>query len=226
MAIKHMGACNKKWPVAFAGSISLAYFIFALPFHIPLALYAVYNFKELINSRFPQDRFLTLLVVPSLFLALTLIAYSIYRQRINIKYFRRFFEESGLNVPLPLNIAKARTGLFYLALDTKNGTLLYINHPDTTVFNFFFPKDVCVMGFGMHDWECVEMEGNKLTIYTGNPELPSISITTRKANPLFEKLQALRQKTWTYEHNVPGYVEHQAKRIADARGLNLILPPN
>lgn len=104
--------------------------------------------------------------------------------------------------------------------------MLYINHPDTTIFNFFVPKDVRVMGFGMHDWKSIEVEGKTLTIYTGKPELPSISISTGKASELYEKINAMRNQDWTYENNVPGYVEHQAKRIADEHGLNLILPPN
>ncbi|MFN3071960.1 hypothetical protein ACKWMY_28175, partial [Serratia sp. J2] len=61
-------------------------------------------------------------------------------------------------------------------------TLLYINHPDTTIFNFFAPKDVRVMGFGMNDWKSVEVEGKQLTIYTGITELPSVSISTGKAS--------------------------------------------
>lgn len=226
MAVKYHDTYTKKWSVAFIGSLAIVYLIFVLPFHIPLAAYAIYNFQELIHSQFIQDRLLTLLIIPSMFLSLIIVTYSIYRQRTNICHFKTFFAESGVNVPFESDIAKAGTGLYYLALDTKNGTLLYINHPDTTILNFFFPKDVRVMGFGMYDWESVEVGDDQLTIYTGKPELPSISVKTRKANQIFEKIQAMRSQTWNYENSIPGYVEYQAKRIADAKGLNLILPPH
>lgn len=225
MTVKHIDTYSKNWTVSAAGVLSFAYCIFALPFHIPLAIYAILNFQELINSRFLEDRILTLLAL-SLFLTLFVIFYSINKQRKNIKAFASFFKESGLNVPQPQNIAMNRTGWGYLAIDTKKGTILYINHPDTTLLNFFSPKDVRVMGFGMYDWKSIEVEGNTLRIYTGIPELPSVAISTGKASQLYEKINAMRNQTWTYEYNVPGCVEHQAKRIADEQGLNLILPPN
>lgn len=225
MTVKHIDTYSKNWPVASAGVLSFAYCIFALPFHIPLAIYAIFNFQELINSRFLEDRILTILA-PSIFLTLFVMVYSIQKQRNNIKAFTSFFKESGLNDPQPHNTAMNLTGWGYLALDTKNGTLLYINHPDTTIFNFFFPKDVRVMGFGMYDWKSIEVEGNTLKIYTGIPELPSVAIATGKASQLYEKINAMRNQTWTYEYNIPGCVEHQAKRIAEEQGLNLIMPPN
>ncbi|WP_337263692.1 MULTISPECIES: plasmid IncI1-type surface exclusion protein ExcA [unclassified Serratia (in: enterobacteria)] len=225
MTVKYIDTYSKKWSVALVGVLSFAYCIFALPFHIPMAIYAIHNIQELMSSRFQQDRILTILLITSLFLSLFIIVYSIRKQRKNIKAFTSRFSELDLSNPQPQNTVMNRTGWGYMALDTKKGTLLYINHPDTTVFNFFFPKDVRVMGFGMYDWKSIEVEGNTLRIYTGNPELPSITIATGKANQLYEKINAMRNQTWTYEYSIPGYVEHQAKRIADAQGLNLILPP-
>ncbi|EEP98792.1 hypothetical protein yruck0001_7990 [Yersinia ruckeri ATCC 29473] len=173
-----------------------------------------------------QDIPLVWFIWASLLVVISLTTYAIYRQNKNIKAFTSYFSEKHFNEASPSNTAKSWTGLSYLALDTKNGTLLYINHPDTTIFNFFSPKDVRVMGFGMYDWKSIEVEGNTLKIYTGIPELPSVAISTGKASQLYEKINAMRNQTWTYENNVPGYVEHQAKRIADEQGLNLILPPN
>lgn len=222
MAVKYIDTYSKKIPVAIAGSLAIIYCIFALPFHIPMGIYAIYNFQELINSK---QKSITIFIILSFFFAIFIIANSIYRQRRNIKAFTSFFSESDLSTPQAHNIAMSRTGWGYLGLDTKNGTMLYINHPDTTIFNFFFPKDVRVIGFGMYDWKSIEVDGNTLRIYTGIPELPSVSINTGKANQMYEKINAMRNKTWTYENNVPGYVEHHAKQIADAHGLNLILPP-
>ncbi|WP_275092428.1 hypothetical protein [Mixta mediterraneensis] len=42
---------------------------------------------------------------------------------------------------------------------------------------------------------------------------------------MYEKIYAMRNQNWTYENNVPGYVEHQAQRIAEKNGINLVLPP-
>lgn len=226
MTVKHIDTYSKNWPVAAVGVVSFGYLLFVFPFHLGLAgwFYAVKD-----DSRYgirPQDVPFASFLWISLAIVIGLVAYSIIKQRKNIKAFSTFFRESELCTPSPQNIARDRTGWGYLGLDTKNGTLLYINHPDTTIFNFFFPKDVRVMGFGMYDWKSIEVEGNTLRIYTGNPELPSIAIVTGKASQLYEKINAMRNQTWTYENNVPGYVEHQAKRIADAKGLNLILPPN
>lgn len=226
MTIKHIDTYSKKMPVAFVGSLAIVYCIFALPFHIPMAIYAIFNFQDLMSSRFQQDRILTIFLILTFLLAIFVITYSAYRQRKNVKAFTSYFKESGMSDPLPHNVAMSRTGWGYLALDTKNGTLLYINHPDTTILNFFFPRDVRVMGFGMNDWKSVEVQGNKLTIYTGNPELPSVLMETSKASQLYEKINAMRHQVWTYENNIPGYVEHHAARIAARQGINLILPPN
>lgn len=225
MTVKHLDTYSKKWLVALAGTLSGMYLFFVLLFHFIFASWLyLYRNDENYGIR-QQDIPLVWFVWASLLVVLSLTAYAIYRQKKNIKSFTSHFNETETNIPLTSNVAKSWTGLSYLALDTKNGTLLYINHPDTNIFNFFFPRDVRVMGFGMYDWKTVEVEGNTLRIYTGIPELPSVAIVTGKANMLYQKINAMRNQTWTYENNVPGYVEHQAERIAEKHGLNLILPP-
>lgn len=226
MTVKYVDTYSKKWSVAIVGTICGMYMLFGLPIHIGLAG-ITYTYRDIIFHGYrQQDAPITLFLWISLFIVIAVISSTIYKQRKNIKAFTSYFSEKHFNEASPSNTAKSWTGLSYLALDTKNGTLLYINHPDTTIFNFFFPKDVRVMGFGMYDWKSIEVEGNTLRIYTGIPELPSVAISTGKASQLYEKINAMRNQTWTYENNVPGYVEHQAKRIADEQGLNLILPPN
>ena len=76
-----------------------------------------------------------------------------------------------------------------------------------------------------NDWKSVEVEGNTLRIYTGIPELPRIAIAHGNAAQMYEKINAMRHQNWTYEKNIPGYVEYQATRIAEAHKLNLVLPP-
>jgi hypothetical protein len=226
MTVKYTDTYSKKWSVALAGTLSGMYLFFILPFHFIFASWLYVYRNDVDYGIRQQDIPLVWFIWASLLVVISLTTYAIYRQNKNIKSFTSYFERSETNVPLPSNIAKAWTGLSYLALDTRRGTLLYINHPDTTIFNFFFPKDIRVMGFGMYDWKSIEVEGNTLRIYTGIPELPSVAISTAKASQLYEKINAMRNQTWTYENNIPGYVEHQAKRIADEQGLNLILPPN
>lgn len=224
MTVKRIDTYSKKWPVAIAGVLSGMYMFFVLPFHIPVAIYSVFNFDEFMSSRYLSDKFIAIssFIVP---LAIAIAINAILKQRKNIKAFVSFFSETGLSEPMPQNVSMSWTGLAYVALDTKMGTLLYINHPDTKISNFFFPKDVRVMGFGMYDWKSIELVGNQLTIYTGNPELPAVTINTRKAAMLYEKINAMRAKQWSYEYSIPGYVEHQAKRIAESNEINLILPP-
>lgn len=224
MTVKYIDTYSKNWSVAVTGVLSFAYCIFILPFHIPLAIYSTINYQDMMGTRFLSDKIITLLSL-SVPIALLLIGYSIRRQRKNIKAFTSFFRESELCDPSPQNIARDRTGWGFLGLDTKKGTLLYINHPDTTIFNFFFPRDVRVMGFGMYDWKSIEVEGNTLRIFTGNPELPSVAIVTSKASQFLEKINAMRNQNWNYEYNIPGCVEIQAEKIAERNGINLVLPP-
>ncbi|UJT80899.1 plasmid IncI1-type surface exclusion protein ExcA (plasmid) [Edwardsiella piscicida] len=225
MTIKHIDTYSKNWPVAVVGVVSFGYLLFVFPFHLGLAGW-FYAMKD--NPRYgirPQDIPLASFLWISLAIVIGLVTYSIIKQRKNIKAFSEFFRESELCAPSPQNIARDRTGWGYLGIDTKKGTLLYINHPDTTIFNFFFPRDVRVMGFGMYDWKSIEVEGKKLTIYTSNPELPSVSINTGKAEQLLEKINAMRSQSWIYEYSIPGCVENQAPKIAERNGINLVLPP-
>lgn len=224
MAIKHIDTYRKNWSVAYAGVLSFGYCIFVLPFHIPVAIYSILNLPDFMNSRFVSDKLIALscLIIPT---AIFMVIYSIKKQRHNIQAFTSTFKELGFFNAQPHNIMMNRSGLGYLGLDTKKGILLYINHPETTVLNFFFPKDVRVMGFGMYDWKSVEVEGNTLRIYTGIPELPRIAIAHGNAAQMYEKINAMRHQNWTYENNIPGYVEYQATRIAEANNLNLVLPP-
>lgn len=225
MSVKHYDTYSKNWPVAVAGVLSFGYLFIGLPIHVFLAGFTYIYRDEIFNGLRQQDIPLALFLWITLALAMTLIVFSIKKQKKNIKAFTQFFRESGLNNPSPQNIAMNRTGWGYLGLDTQKGTIFYISHPETSILNFFFPRDVRVMGFGMYDWKSVELEGNKLTIYTGNPELPTVSITSGKAAMLYEKINAMRHQQWKYEYAVPGCVEHQAEKIAEANGLNLVLPP-
>jgi hypothetical protein len=221
MAVKHIDTYRKNWPVAYAGVLSFGYLLFALPFHAILAGF-LYAIRDEIR---PQEVTFALLIWASLAMAIVLVIYSVLKQRRNIRSFTSRFSELGFFDAQPHNIMMNRSGLGYLGLDTKKGILLYINHPETTVFNFFFPKDIRVMGFGMYDWKSVEVEGNTLRIYTGIPELPRIAIAHGNAAQMYEKINAMRHQNWTYENNIPGYVEYQATRIAEANNLNLVLPP-
>lgn len=225
MTVKHIDTYSKKWSVATIGSICGVYFIFLLPFHIILAWFMYLDRDNTFHGYRQQDIPFTIFIWASLAVVTFIIIYTIFKQRRNIKVFTAHFKEKEMNAPLPSNIARSWTGLSYLGLDTKTGTLLYINHPDTTIFNFLFPRDVRVMGFGMYDYKSIELEGNTLRIYTGNPELPYVAIASGKAPQLYEKINAMRGKSWKYENNIPGYVEHHATRIAEKQGLNLILPP-
>lgn len=223
MAVKHIDTYSKKWSVALIGTVTWMYLIFILPLHTA-AVGFLYPYVKFYGFQSSDVRLGVFLLI-TFCLVMFLLGRVIHKQNKNIKAFTKFFREKHFHEPSSVNVAKSWTGLSYLSFDTKNGTLLYINHPDTTVFNFFTAKDVRVMGFGISDWRAIDVVGKTLTIYTGNPDLPSVSIHTAKANELYEKINAMRNEKLDYEFSTPGYVEHQAKLIAESNGINLILPP-
>lgn len=108
----------------------------------------------------------------------------------------------------------------YFGIDVDNGTFVYIKHVNNK--EWLVTKDILVFGFDIHNWRSCELIGNKLTIYTNDPRIPFISIINRRTPMLFEKLNAMRNKDFSYPHSFPGWVDIKAQEAAEARGLNLI----
>lgn len=225
MTVKCITTYKKKRAVTAAGILSSAYLIFILPPHMASALWLFIMHMNPAYGLPPQ--YLSLVMLSWLLLLCTILLTScrIFTQRKNIDAFTAFFKASGLNSPGRKHIVMQRTGRSYLGFDVQKGTLICISHPDTTLLNFFFPRDILVAGFDVHDWKSVDVEGDKLTVYTGNPAFPSVSLVSHQAAALYETMNFMRQYKWTYGYNVRACVEDQARTIADAYGLNLVLTP-
>ncbi|MGR7464149.1 plasmid IncI1-type surface exclusion protein ExcA [Klebsiella aerogenes] len=110
----------------------------------------------------------------------------------------------------------------YFGLDIHSGTAYYISKVNR--FGFRFSKEMLVMGFDMKSMYSFELQGNRLTIITHEPDIPSITIQSWKARMLFEKLQAMSRRHYNYEYSFPGYAELKAKKVTEELGLDLILP--
>ena len=108
----------------------------------------------------------------------------------------------------------------YLGLDTQNGTLVYfcnINNQQKLL-----SRDMLVVGFTNTSWRQCELHGQKLTIYTNDPMLPYVNIQHRRAPVLYERLCAMQRLDFSYDVNFPGWINFQAKQVAEELNLNLI----
>lgn len=159
--------------------------------------------------------------------ALTAILLSILiiciKQRKQRNLFLNHFKKVGFFEPLKCDECKTITGSHYAGLDIKNGILLVIAHTNTSMRTLFVPKDYLVMGFDMNSFTSAELQGRRLTIYTGKPDIPFVIVEHKHAPALFERLSAMRNRNYRYENSVPGFVEHHARRIADEKNLNLVM---
>lgn len=242
MSTKHIDTLHKPFGLKCSAFIYFLFIFGGIPLSLWFGSFGVWSISEgnypsitynseynmfILSNHFKNTEGLLIYIfTPLLIFTLLWIPVWFFTARNNISSFVLFFKEKNINNPAPSNTVKSFMGSQYFSLDTKKGTLLFISHVETSFISFFYPRDIRVLGFGMNDWKSVEVQGNTLTIYTGNPELPSVSVTTGKASQLYEKINAMRHQVWTYENNIPGYVEHHAARIAARKGINLILPPN
>jgi hypothetical protein len=76
----------------------------------------------------------------------------------------------------------------YLGIDSKNGTILYINR--------IRKGQADVVGLTMGDWTSRELEGKTLRVYTKFPELPCIEIQTPWAQRWYDMLGAMEYKRY------------------------------
>ena len=241
MAIKHIDSLSPPLTVKIARFLLLSNIFAIIPVSLwfgsfgiasllygnyPSIAYNPYRSGFLFSNYFrhPDEAFIAIFT-PLLILNIIWFVVWVIKARKNISAFTSYFREMEFSAPSESNIVRSKLGTHYFALDTKKGTMISIAHTGTSFTSFIYPKDIRVMGFGMYDWKSVEIEGNTLRIYTGNPDFPYISLVSNKSAMLYEKIHTMRNQSWNYENNVPGYVEHQAEKIAERNGINLVLPP-
>lgn len=98
----------------------------------------------------------------------------------------------------------------YLGIDAKRGTFVYIR--------LIRRGQVDLIGFDMHNWVGIELDGRLLNIKTKTIEAPVLSMGTRAGDGdrILSLINTMSNRQYRYDcYYFPGYVAHNAKRIAE-----------
>ncbi|OVZ88290.1 surface exclusion protein [Yersinia kristensenii] len=118
--------------------------------------------------------------------------------------------------PTPENEMREIHSSAYFGIDTKRGTMLYVRLVNN--------REVDILGFNISNWrQCELRANNQLRIYTNSTEMPFIDIQNSKAWYLYEKICVMRNQQYNYPYNFPGYVKHNADRLANNMGFKMLV---
>ncbi|HCD6067681.1 TPA: plasmid IncI1-type surface exclusion protein ExcA [Klebsiella oxytoca] len=98
----------------------------------------------------------------------------------------------------------------YLGIDAKRGTFVYVR--------LIRRGQVDLIGFDMHNWVGIELDGRLLNIKTKTIEAPVLSMGTRTGDGdrILSLINTMSNRQYRYDcYYFPGYVAHNAKRIAE-----------
>ena len=98
----------------------------------------------------------------------------------------------------------------YLGIDAKRGTFVYVR--------LIRRGQVDLIGFDMHNWVGIELDGRLLNIKTKTIEAPVLSMGTRAGDGdrILSLINTMSNSQYRYDcYYFPGYVAHNAKRIAE-----------
>lgn len=98
----------------------------------------------------------------------------------------------------------------YLGIDAKRGTFVYVR--------LIRRGQVDLIGFDMHNWVGIELNGRLLNIKTKTIEAPVLSMGTRAGDGdrILSLINTMSNRQYRYDcYYFPGYVAHNAKRIAE-----------
>lgn len=98
----------------------------------------------------------------------------------------------------------------YLGIDAKRGTFVYVR--------LIRRGEVDLIGFDMHNWVGIELDGRLLNIKTKTIEAPVLSMGTRAGDGdrILSLINTMSNRQYRYDcYYFPGYVAHNAKRIAE-----------
>ena len=98
----------------------------------------------------------------------------------------------------------------YLGIDAKRGTFVYVR--------LIRRGQVDLIGFDMHNWVGIELDGRLLNIKTKTIEAPVLSMGTRAGDGdrILSLIHTMSNRQYRYDcYYFPGYVAHNAKRIAE-----------
>lgn len=219
MSIKH----NNPYSGSFAFRLSRVLIGMHIVFGVPYLLFCTYFLYIFSNEGHRDSVFWFPIYLGALLISALTIIYVTYKQRKHIALFLNHFKKVESFSPLKSCECNTLFGTNYAGLDIDKGVLLIIAHTESGLRNLLAPKDIVVMGFDVNSFKSAELSGQKLTIYTGKPDIPFLVISHRKMPALFESLSAMRNRPYVYDNSFPGYVNHCAKRIADENNLNLVM---
>lgn len=98
----------------------------------------------------------------------------------------------------------------YLGIDAKRGTFVYVR--------LIRRGQVDLIGFDMHNWVGIELDGRLLNIKTKTIEAPVLSMGTHAGDGdrILSLINTMSNRQYRYDcYYFPGYVAHNAKRIAE-----------
>ncbi|WP_131077055.1 plasmid IncI1-type surface exclusion protein ExcA [Klebsiella quasipneumoniae] len=98
----------------------------------------------------------------------------------------------------------------YLGIDAKRGTFVYVR--------LIRRGQVDLIGFDMHNWVGIELDGRLLNIKTKTIEAPVLSMGTRAGDGdrILSLINTMSNRQYRYDcYYFPGYIAHNAKRIAE-----------
>lgn len=98
----------------------------------------------------------------------------------------------------------------YLGIDAKRGTFVYVR--------LIRRGQVDLIGFDMHNWVGIELDGRLLNVKTKTIEAPVLSMGTRAGDGdrILSLINTMSNRQYRYDcYYFPGYVAHNAKRIAE-----------
>lgn len=104
----------------------------------------------------------------------------------------------------------------YLGIDAKRGTFVYVR--------LIRRGQVDLIGFDMHNWVGIELDGRLLNIKTKTIEAPVLSMGTRAGDGdrILALINTMSHRQYRYDcYYFPGYVAHNAKRIAQQHNVTI-----
>lgn len=223
MSIKYIDP----YKTTFSYNVSMFFFIIFCIVGLPsLVIYTLLSFcyAEFSGEANTSDWLYFSFYFISLAASVGIMIYTNIRHRKNLNGILTRLKSNLAYDPRPSDEYYGFNKVTYMGVDTQKGTILYIAHVDRT--GNIFTKDMLIMGFDTSNWRNIELKGNSIKIYTKTPDIPFIEFSHKHASHLFETISAMKGRTYEYELNAPGYIEHMAKQITEKMGLNLILPRN
>ncbi len=179
--------------------------VFGSPIIIFIGIIAVW-----IDSRNSTERMMGIAII-IIGLSPHILAYALARSsRKKIRKILSSIKSSESFLPQPQNEFWEPHSEAYFGIDAKRGTFVYVR--------LIRRGQVDLIGFDMHNWVGIELDGRLLNIKTKTIEAPVLSMGTRAedGDRILSLINTMSNRQYRYDcYYFPGYVAHNAKRIAE-----------